>query len=272
MRTATISLIPSPLSVKGVLGFDAGPFGLFSFDGSATYVLGANTLSLTGTAKIFGLTLGKPGLSGGLGFLGQTFQPSLGGGLVGGVAGGGGGFTFGGSPPLIFGTGAAGQTPPAPATGPLASLLGGGVGGAIGGLGFNLNPFTNAFSGQGNGTFKVLGVEIGGSATASEKGFAACGDLGFLHFGVGVTYSPFNADADGPDDLRRRPVAGERVGRAGGDEDALAARGRAGAADPLHRPGDAARPGRPDGGHDDRAAGRRDARSCSRTTSTPTSR
>jgi hypothetical protein len=196
MRTATLSLIPNPLSIKGVLGYDVVPaFNLFSFDGSASYVFGANTFDLTGTAKLFGMTLGAPG----------SFNFGK---LLGGLIGGGGPagavaaatlgtYTISGNQPLIFGTGVGAKKPPAPPPANVASVLGG-IGGALDALSYKLNPFNGQFSGSSQGSFVLLGVTIGGSATVSEKGFAACGDLGFLHFGMGVSFSPFNLTLMGP--------------------------------------------------------------------------
>jgi hypothetical protein len=79
----------------------------------------------------------------------------------------------------------------------------GGLGGSVFGgwvpkLGFGLNPATGSLFGGGSGQFNILGATISGDATANSSGFAVCGDLGFLHFGVGVRWNPFNLTPMGP--------------------------------------------------------------------------
>ena len=184
VRTSSVTLGTNPLSLGGALGFDAGPFNLLSFDGSIKYTLGTGQLQLTGTTKIFGLTLGRPGLS--------PFS-----GLTGSVLGGG--MALGGTAPLVFGKAPDAQAPPAPASGPLGALLGGtNVGGALPGLNFGMNPLNGSFLGGGDGSFNILGAKISGQASANSKGFAVCGQIGFLQAGFGVNTNPFSIQLMGP--------------------------------------------------------------------------
>jgi hypothetical protein len=180
VRTATVTIVPKPFSLKGDLAYDFGPGPLFTFDGSYTYGSG---FSLTGGAKLFGIPLGK---------LGDIFKAVI--GSIPGV----GLQTMAANATIDVGHTLNAPPPPGPAPAGLQGLLDGVGGGLLGGIGMGLDLNTGHFSGSGQGTFSVLGVTVGGSFTFNQNGFAACGQIGPIQAGFGVRVNPFSLQVMGP--------------------------------------------------------------------------
>ncbi len=180
VRTATVTIVPKPFSLKGELAYDFGPGPLFTFDGSYTYGSG---FSLTGSAKLFGIPLGK---------LGDIFHA-----LIDSIPGVGM-RSMAAKAVLDIGHTLNAPTPPGPPPGPLQSILDGAGAGLFGGIGMGLDLNTGHFSGSGSATFTVLGVTVGGSVTFNQSGFAVCGQIGPILAGFGVHVNPFSLQLMGP--------------------------------------------------------------------------
>ena len=180
VRTATVTIVPKPFSLKGDLAYDFGPGPLFTFDGSYTYGAG---FSLTGSAKLFGIPLGR---------LGDIFNAAI--NSLPGV----GMQSMAAKAAIDIGTGLSGSNPPGPPPPALQGMLGSIGGGLLGGVNLGLDFNTGHFSGGGSGTFVVLGVTVGGSITFNQSGFAACGQIGPVQAGFGVHVNPFSLQVMGP--------------------------------------------------------------------------
>ncbi len=180
VRTATLTIVPKPFSLKGDLAYDFGPGPLFTFDGSYTYGSG---FSLTGNAKLFGIPLGK---------LGDIFNAVV--NSIPGV----GMQSMAAKAAIDIGHGLNAPPPPGPAPAGLQSVLDGVGGGLLGGVNMGLDLNTGHFSGGGEGTFTVLGVTVGGSITFNQSGFAVCGQIGPIQAGFGVHVNPFSIQVMGP--------------------------------------------------------------------------
>jgi Tol biopolymer transport system component len=180
VRTATVTIVPKPFSLKGDLAYDFGPGPLFTFDGTYAFTSG---FSLTGSAKLFGIPLGK---------LGDIFHALL--NDIPGV----GLQSMAAKAVLDVGHNVNAPPPPGPAPAGLQSILDGVGGSLLGGVGMGLDLNTGHFSGSGEGTFTVLGVTVGGSVTFNQSGFAACGQIGPIQAGFGVHVNPFSLQVMGP--------------------------------------------------------------------------
>ena len=180
VRTATVTIVPKPFSLKGDLAYDFGPGPLFTFDGTYTY---GSSFSLTGSAKLFGIPLGK---------LGDIFNAAI--NSLPGV----GMRSMAAKAAIDIGHGLNAPPPPGPAPAGLQSILDGVGGGLLGGVDMGIDLNTGHFSGGGEGTFAVLGVTVGGSITFNQNGFAACGQIGPIQAGFGVRVNPFSLQLMGP--------------------------------------------------------------------------
>jgi Tol biopolymer transport system component len=176
IRSLDVKLLMDPLRVEGTIDAAGGPLDMFAFDGTVSDDLSSGHVTIAGNARLYGIPLQVP----------KVDLTNAVGGSFGTVTAIHKLFQVGGG----VGTSLPANTPsPAVEIPHIPVSIAGGAFGPLGAF---------FLSGGGEGHAKILGVDVSAQFYFSEKGFGACGQIGPLNAGFGVSLNPFKLDVMGP--------------------------------------------------------------------------